>query len=176
MIKKIIIGAALFTLILTAVACASSASTSTPPPETPDPDPPTPPSGPIEATWIEPTVAGDTVSIPLSEVENNWNVNFGLETPDGDTNFMAQLVEGEIYVRANACPPCHSIGFALQGDILVCDTCATTFEATTGEGITGACVDYPKAAVPYQISDGNIVMSQADLAAAYQDTLNPGWP
>ena len=176
MIKKTIIGTALLALILTASACAGQPSTpNSPPPETSTPTPPTPPSGLIKATWIEPAVAGDSVSIPVSEVENNWNINFKLETQDGDINFMAQLVDGEIYVRANACPPCRSIGFALQGDILVCDTCRTTFEAKTGDGIEGACVDYPKASVPYEITDGNIVMSEADLLAAYQDTLSPGW-
>jgi nitrite reductase/ring-hydroxylating ferredoxin subunit len=91
-------------------------------------------------------------------------------------NFMAYVLAGEIYVRANVCPPCRSIGFSLNEEILVCDRCATTFEAKTGEGIVGACVDYPKALVPYEIEDGNIVMSSTDLTTAYQDTIEPGWP
>jgi len=169
MLRKILIGTVLFSLILTAAACAGPTSTS------PPTSPPSPPSGPIKATWIEPEVAGDTVSIPVSEVENNWNIHFKLETQGDDINFMAHLVDGEIYVRANICPPCRSIGYSLEGNILVCDTCATTFEAETGDGIEGACVDYPKAAVPYEISDGNIVMSEDDLLVAYQNTLNPGW-
>lgn len=175
MIKKVIIGAAILALIMTAAACAGQPSTpNSSPPETSNPNPPTPPSGLIKATWIEPAVAGDTVSIPVAEVENNWNVHFKTG-PQGDTiNFMAQLVDGEIYVRANVCPPCRSVGFSLQEDVLVCDTCRTTFEAETGDGIEGACVDYPKAAVSYEIIDGNIVMSQADLTAAYQNTLIPG--
>lgn len=171
MLRKILIGAVLFSLILTAAACVGPPSSSTPT----SPNPPTPPSGPIEATWIEPEVVGDTVTIPVSEVENNWNIHFKLQAQSGDINFMASIVDGEIYVRANACPPCRSVGFSLQNDILVCDTCRTTFEAETGDGIEGACVDYPKAPVPYEITDGNIVMSEADLIAAYQDTLNPGW-
>jgi len=172
MLRKLLIGAVLFSLILTAAACAGPTSTPTSPPSgTSTP----PPSGLIKATWIEPEVAGDTVSIPVSEVENNWNIHFKLETQSGDINFMAHLVDGEIYVRANICPPCRSIGYSLEGNILVCDTCATTFEAETGDGIEGACVDYPKASVPYEITDGNIVMSETDLIAAYQNTLNPGW-
>ena len=134
----------------------------------------TPPVGPIKATWIEPQVDGDAVSIPITEVENNWNIHFRLNTPDGDKNFMAYVVDGEIYARANVCPPCQSTGFSLQRDILVCDRCATTFKAKTGGGIQGACVDYPKASVPYEIIDGSILMSEADLIAAYQDTLQPG--
>jgi nitrite reductase/ring-hydroxylating ferredoxin subunit len=131
---------------------------------------------PIKATWIEPQVAGDTVSIPVSEVENNWNVHFSVKTPDEDMNFMAYVWDGEISVRANVCPPCRSIGFSLERDILVCDTCMTTFEAKTGGGIEGACVDFPKASVPYEVTDGNAVMKGTDLIAAYQDTTEPGLP
>jgi len=167
MLRKIAIGAVLFSLILIVVACSGPTSTPTPNPK---------PSGPIKATWIEPQVVGDTVSIPVTEVENNWNVHFNLKTPGGDMNFMAYIVDGEIYVRANVCPPCRSIGFSLKEDILVCDRCATTFKAKTGEGIEGACVGFPKASVPYEIDGGNIVMKGTDLTAAYQDTVEPGWP
>lgn len=90
--------------------------------------------------------------------------------------FMAYSLDGGIYVRANVCPPCHSTGFSLDEDILVCDRCATRFEAQTGEGITGACVDYPKASVIYEISDNDIVMHSTDLATAYQNTLEAGPP
>jgi nitrite reductase/ring-hydroxylating ferredoxin subunit len=133
---------------------------------------------PIKATWIEPQVAGDTVSIPVSEVENNRNVHFNVKVQgeDEDMNFMAYVLDEEIHVRANVCPPCRSIGFSLDEDILVCDRCATMFEAQTGEGIRGACVDFPKASVPYQINGGNIIMNSTDLISAYQDTIEPGLP
>lgn len=165
MLRRILIGAVLFSLLLIVAACAGPTST---------PSPTQPPSGLITAKWIEPQVAGDTVTIPVSEVEDNWNVHFKVETQDGETTFMAYKYDGQIFVRANICPPCRSIGYSLKGNILVCDTCATTFEAETGDGIEGACVDYPKASVLYEITDGNIVMSEADLIAAYQDTLQPG--
>ena len=185
MLRKIGIGAVVFLLVLIVAACAGPTPAPTPAPNpTPAPPPPpvlTPnpkPSGPIEATWIEPQLDGDSMSIPLSEVENNWNTHFKVRLKSGDTsyriNFMAYILDGEIYVRANVCPPCRSVGFALKRDILVCDTCRTTFKAKTGDGIEGACIDYPKAAVSYEITGANIVMSGADLIAAYQDTLNPG--
>ncbi len=187
--KKIVIGAILFTLMLIAVACAGPTSapapTGTQPPTvstvpTPSPAPapsPTPkPAGPIKAKWIEPQVDGDTVSVPVSDVENNWNSHFKMETQAGKMNFMAYLLDGKIYVRANVCPPCRSIGYSLDDDILVCDRCATLFEAKTGDGIKGACVDYPKALISYEITNGNIVMKEADLTVAYQNTLKPRWP
>jgi nitrite reductase/ring-hydroxylating ferredoxin subunit len=155
MLKSTILGLVLIAIILSIASCSGG-------------NPPT--NEPIQAMWIESQVVGDTVSVPLSEVEDNWNVHFNLQTPD-DMNFMAYIVDGDIFVRANVCPPCQSIGFSLEETVLICDRCATTFEAETGEGIEGACVDFPKAAVPYEVSGGYIVMNIADLIAAYEDSL-----
>lgn len=198
MLRRIGIGALVVSLVLILAGCAGSPTPppaspptsppapvpTSPPPPTPAPTPTPPPnpkpSGPIEATWIEPQLDGDTVSIPVSEIEDNWNTHFKLRTEvDGKSvrlNFMAYILDGEIYVRANVCPPCRSVGYALENDILICDTCATTFNAKTGDGIGGACVDYPKATVPYEITNGQLVMNGADLITAYENTINPGWP
>lgn len=136
----------------------------------------TEPSGLIAQKWIDPQVGGDTVSIPVSELESNWNTRFRVQTASGEITAMAYMLDGKIYARANVCPPCRSVGFSLSGDILVCNSCGTKFKATTGEGVSGACVKYPKAAVNYEITGGKVVMTKADLLTAYQNTLNPGWP
>ena len=131
----------------------------------------------VRATWIKPQVAGDTVSIPVSDVRNDKIVHFNVAVALGNQMaFMAYDFDGQLNVRANVCPPCRSIGFSLKKDTLVCDTCGTTFKAGTGAGIAGACVGYPKAAVPYEISDGQLVMKGNDLLVAYQNTLEPDWP
>jgi nitrite reductase/ring-hydroxylating ferredoxin subunit len=160
MLRITIIGALLVTLALIITGCSGAG----------DPTP----SGPVKATLIEAKVTDGTLSIPVGEVEENSNVRFKVETPDGDMNFMAYVLDAEIYIRANVCPPCQSIGFSLDDGTLVCDRCATTFSAETGAGIAGACVGYPKASVPYEIDNGNAVMNSADLTTAYQDTLEPG--
>jgi nitrite reductase/ring-hydroxylating ferredoxin subunit len=149
---------------------APSQATTTPPEDQPAPVSASKPAGPIKAIWIEPQVDGDIYSIPLSDINQNWNVHFKVEP----MNFMAYTLDGEIYVRANVCPPCRSTGFSLNDDILVCDRCATKFEAKTGDGIEGACVDYPKASISYDISDGYVLLKKQDLAAAYEETLQPG--
>lgn len=156
--KGMIIGILLILVTLGVMACSAK--------DTP----------PIKATWINAQISGDVASIPASEVENNGLVHFKLATLDGDMAFMAYGLEDKTYVRSNICPPCMSMGFSLQDDTLVCDTCATTFDAKRGEGISGACVDFPKASVSYGIIDGNIVMAGDDLIAAHQNTLIPGLP
>jgi uncharacterized membrane protein len=159
--KKIVIGTLLIFITLSTVACSGNNSQD---------------ATPIKATWVTAQITGDTASIPASEVENNRLVHFKLATPGGDIAFMAYELEEKTHVRSNICPPCRSMGFSLEGDTLVCDTCATTFETMTGEGIEGACVDFPKAPVSYQLVDGNIVMAGGDLIAAHQNTLSPGLP
>jgi len=161
MLKRITLILALVILVSSIVACSDNGTQN---------------SQRIEATWINPQVLGDIISIPISEVENDKIMHFEFTTQDKDMTFMAYDLSGEIYVRANICPPCRSIGFSLRQSTLVCDTCGTVFDAKTGAGINGACVAYPKAAVAYEIRDGSIVMKGSDLLAAYQDTVNPTQP
>ena len=129
---------------------------------------------PIGGTWIDAAAAGDEVTVPLAVVEQHVNTHFSVETGGRTLDFMAYLLDGEVQIRANACPPCRSRGFALAGDILVCDACATTFDAVDGSGIAGACVDYPKASAQYRLVDGAITVALADLAEAYDATLTMG--
>lgn len=178
-------------MIVTAAACSSQAATTAAPapqpqsqaktetttvvvPSTPAalPVPGKQPAGPIKATWINATVDNDTVTIPLSAVYNNWDTHFKVQIASGTETFMAYLLNNTVYVRANICPPCRSIGFSLKNDILVCDACGTTFQAKTGAGIAGACVAFPKAPVQYKIVNNNVVMNVVDLASAYQKTVN----
>ena len=130
----------------------------------------------IEPTWIQAEVTDNTVAISLSEVETNEMSHFTLNTSSGEMDFMAYELSGETYVRASICPPCYSRSFALKVATLVCDTCGTVFDAETGSGISGACVNYPKASVPYEITGNSIIMGVDDLLTAYNDTLEPGLP
>jgi uncharacterized membrane protein len=155
----VVIVIALFTIIISTAGCGNNNSE------------------PILAAWVTVSEASDTVSIPVSVVNDNKMVHFLLEEgSNGEIAFMVYELNKEIYVRSNVCPPCRSVGFSLQEDILVCDTCATTFNAKNGDGIKGACVDFPKASVPYEIEDETIIMKQNDLIASYQNTIEPGQP
>jgi hypothetical protein len=142
----------------------------------PEPARPPKPAGAIKATEITVTVSGDTVSVPLATVQNDWNVHFLVNTAGGQMGFMAYALDNDIVVRASICPPCRGRTYSLDGTTLVCDTCGTTFSAKTGVGISGACVNYPKASVPYNLSGGNLIMKITDLQTAYQNTLKPGLP
>ena len=161
MLKKQIIGIVLLLVILSSMvlaACSNQAPISTP----------------IKATWIKPVVTGDLVSVSASEVEKDTITHFKINTPTNELAFMVYKYDGQLYARASICPPCRSESFSLVKNTLVCDTCGTVFDAKTGSGIKGACVVFDKAAVPYEVKNGNIIMKWADLVTAFRNTQNPG--
>ncbi|MDO8673159.1 MAG: hypothetical protein Q7O66_17275 [Dehalococcoidia bacterium] len=131
----------------------------------------------IEPSWVDPEIAADgTVTISLSDVQKLRNVHFTLYgTHDGELQFMAYILDGRLYVRANACPPCRT-GFNLIGDSLDCRSCTSYFDAKTGRGILwggvfGGCVIFPKTPIPHIIKDGRIVMKYGELMAANRENL-----
>ncbi|WP_440953300.1 Fe-S-containing protein [Methanococcoides sp. FTZ1] len=134
----------------------------------------TTPVNPVSATWIEPQVIDDTVVVPAQTIRENINTHFKVETAAGEIAVMAYTLGDEIVVRSNVCPPCGSIGFSLQEELLICDSCGTTFDAGTGQGIRGACVDYPKENIPYAESEGNIMIGLNDIVVAHMNTIQRG--
>lgn len=131
-------------------------------------------SAPVIGVPLEAVREGDIVTVPLAAIEGAANGEFSVTLEDRPLDFMAYLVEGELFIRAAACPPCDSLAYALDGDELICEACATRFDAWTGEGIEGACIDYPKAEVAYEVSGGLVSMTAADLVTAWDETLVPG--
>jgi|MudIll2142460700_1097286.scaffolds.fasta_scaffold216889_2 uncharacterized membrane protein len=124
-------------------------------------------------TWIDASVEGNTISIPVSLVKTNKIVNFRVTYEGTSMAFMAYQLGEQNYVRAALCPPCRSESFSLDGDVLDCDTCHTRFSAINGEGLKGACRAYPKAEVRYTAAGDKLTMDVADLVTAYQETKNP---
>lgn len=129
----------------------------------------------IRPTWINADIGPDTVSVSAAEVDKAGMAHFRLNAGGTELVYMAYKLGSDVMVRSSICPPCRSRSFSLQGDILICDSCRTTFRAKTGDGVAGPCVDYPKAAVPFTATGGKLVMKVSDLMTAYQDTLKPGW-
>jgi hypothetical protein len=127
---------------------------------------------------ITPTVNSDTVSIPVSFIESNHNVHFELPATQGNSSFVAYLFKGQIQVRASYCVPCRGTSFTLNDDKLICNNCGTVFSAKDGTGISGvaACQSYPKAAVSFTKTSGNIVMRSSDLQTAFSNTILRGLP
>ena len=164
MVKKLLVAFALFVGlagIFTLAGCASGNKAQ---------------GGIYRETEITPIVTNDSVSIPVSVIESKRNIHFSLVSAKGNSSFEAYVYNGEIQVRASYCVPCRGTSFTLNGDKLVCDNCGTVFSAKDGTGVSGApaCKGYPKAAVQFETTGGNIVMRMVDLQTAFENTLKPG--
>jgi len=155
-------------------AAASQPSPSAPVEKPAISSPPPTATGPISATPLRVARVGDVVTIPLSAVADVINTEFGFSANDRSLDFMAYVLDGELYVRASACPPCSSLAYALDGGTLLCLACDTRFDALTGEGIDGACIDYPKTAVAYEVTGDLVTMKVADLVLAWDETVFEG--
>ena len=161
--KTILIAVAVLVMMLVLPACATGSDSDS-----------REYTGPIGGTWVDVEVDGSRVALSQEALMDNVNVHFSVYAGERKMDFMAYVLDDDLHVRANACPPCRSIGFALDGSILVCDMCQTTFAAGDGSGIEGACVDYPKAPVAYSVEDGLVVMTTDNLIRAYDETLVAG--
>jgi hypothetical protein len=171
---------------LVTVGCAGGATTVTPSPTpqtlivaptpgvTPKPTTTGGQTGIIHPTWVTAQLEGNVASIPSGDVTSGKMIHFEVTNQGTKMTFMAYQWGGKTYVRASVCPPCMSRSFSLVGDILDCNSCHTKFKASTGEGISGACVNYPKAELMYTINGDKITMTMDNLAKAYTDTLEPG--
>ena len=130
----------------------------------------------IKPTFVDAKVTGDTVAVSLSDVQKAKMAHFRVPTAQGNLVFMAYDFGGKVVTRASVCPPCQSQSFSLKGNTLVCNSCGTIFSASSGDGMSGPCVAYPKAVVATAVADGNLTMTTGDMVTAYQNTLKPGKP
>lgn len=130
----------------------------------------------IKPTWIAAQVEGEQVSISRSEIDDGQMVHFRVEEQGQKMVFMAYRLGEKIYLRASICPPCRSESFSLVGDTLVCNACGTRFQASTGDGISGACKNYPKAEAAYTVVGDRIAAGIGDLVTAYENTRVAGLP
>lgn len=200
-IKSTLLAATAFALVAVAAACggggdssdsAPAAQPTRPPVTTSQPtasaQPTKPPTatqpattqpvrkGKISPTWIPASLTDGTVSISRAAVDKAGMAHFKAPVNGENLPFMAYTFGGQLMIRANLCVPCRSTSYSLDGDRLVCDTCGTIFKASTGGGVSGACMNYPKASVAFQIADDNVLMKASDVKVAWDNTLKPGLP
>ena len=131
----------------------------------------------LRAVWVTPQIEGGKLTVSQADLDRYGLVFF--ETSVGTTRvplLALKVGEKDYRVYPRICPPCRSESWHLKDGILVCGACGTTFKAVNGDGIEGACVDYPKAPIPYSLEGGKLYLAAPDVAKAYQATLRPGRP
>ena len=123
--------------------------------------------GKIEkAKTIQPVVINGKAKINLSDVDKLNIAYFELSDLKGDLlPLMAYITSsGRLFVGHSVCA-CGSHGFFLAGEVLVCESCRTTFTIEDQKFVSGSTTagKNPPSRIKSVIENGVIVIEQSDL-------------
>lgn len=123
--------------------------------------------GKIEkAKTIQPEILNGKAMINLADVDQMNIAYFELNSLEGDLlPLMAYITSsGRLFVGHSVCA-CGSHGFFLAGEVLVCESCRTTFTIEDQKFVSGSTTagKNPPSRIKSVIENGVIVIEQSDL-------------
>lgn len=102
----------------------------------------------------------------LDDIDDGGTAGFNIDAPGGRRFYMAIRRGADVYVYVNACPHLGSpLDFApgrflnLEKTHVLCATHGALFRIEDGFCISGPCAGKSLEAVPFEICDGLIVLS-----------------
>lgn len=118
----------------------------------------------IAMTDIDYTLEDGKLQFPVAEVVDN---SFIFTEYQQDRNRLPILAfispAGRLVAAVSYCEPCRSESFHIDGRDLVCDTCRTRWQLNDLRGLSGGCPNYPPEELNYEVIDGMVVISEADI-------------
>lgn len=123
--------------------------------------------GKIEhARPIQPDFNDSQARIKLADVDRLNIVDFELNNSKGETiPVMAYITSsGRLFVGKSICA-CGGTKFSLAGEVLVCDSCRTTFTIENQKFISGSVTagKNPPARIKSVLDNGMIIIHQSDV-------------
>lgn len=128
----------------------------------------------IEQTVVNYEVKDGKVLIDEKELTSKEFIKFTIDQgkplvlENGSSfNYLPVLAykapSGKLVGAVSLCEPCSGENFKIDGDVLFCKACGTTWDLETLEGIQGGCPDYPPAQLKVEIKDGKLVFDEKEL-------------
>ncbi len=97
----------------------------------------------------------------MSDVKNSNLIGFTYNDGSQTKPLLAYISpQGKLVTAISICEPCKSTRFHIEGDILVCNTCATRWNLNTLAGISGGCIDYPPDEITNSVEGDNIYIEE----------------
>jgi len=119
-----------------------------------------------QAQTIQPDFNDGQVRIELADVDRLNIVDFELSNNKGEiVPVMAYITSsGRLFVGNSICA-CGGIKFSLAGEVLVCDSCRTTFTIEDQKFMSGSVTagKNPPARIKSVVENGMIVIEQSDV-------------
>ncbi len=107
------------------------------------------PPVPRQMKTIETRVRENKIILPLDVVLQKKFVAFEFNNNGRVIPLLAYVSgEGKVITAISMCEPCNSTRFHIKGEQLVCNSCGTTWELNSLDGLSGACQGYPPDAIP----------------------------
>jgi len=108
------------------------------------------------------SVADGIITVPLREIEQNKFIAFEYVDGPVPVPLLAYISgAGKLITAVRMCEPCNSEKFHIQGELIVCDACGTTWHLNDLTAVSGACGKYPPDAIPSIITDSTVQINEA---------------
>ena len=116
---------------------------------------------------IDPVVQKDKIRIPLSKIQEHDIVYFEHENDQGFPVPLTAYVtpSGRIFTGSSICEPCQGRRWAIDGDLLYCMKCGTTFKLENHEFVSGSsvCGDYPPVFMSHEIRNEEVIIPEKEV-------------
>lgn len=104
------------------------------------------------------------ISIPLDEVINKKFVKFNYKIGQRNVPVTAFISgEGKLITAISVCEPCNSTSFHIKNDKLICNSCGTTWELNSLNGVSGSCQKFPPDPIPSTIVGNRILIDESHI-------------
>jgi hypothetical protein len=125
-------------------------------------------STPLQMTPVLAKVENGKIIIPVDLLKDKKFIRFTYGDPSYGTPLLAYISgEGKIVTAVSVCEPCNSTAFHINGDLIVCNSCGSTWELNDLEAVSGSCGRYPPDAVPNAVV-GNEIQIDEQIVARWQ--------
>ncbi len=102
----------------------------------------------------------------LDDLKKNRFIRFNYKSGSSSLPMLAYISEeGKVITAVSVCEPCNSTSFHIKGEELVCNSCGTTWEVNSLNGVSGSCQKYPPDAVPSIVVGDEVHIDEKTVAA-----------
>ena len=102
----------------------------------------------------------------LADLKKNKFLRFDYSSGTSTLPLLAYISEeGKVITAVSVCEPCNSTSFHIKGEQLVCNSCGTTWEVNSLNGVSGSCQKFPPDAVPSVVVGDEVHIDEQAVAS-----------
>jgi len=125
------------------------------------------PNNKLQQLIVESKVEGEKVIVSTLSVIKEKKFIWTEYNENGKRIPLTAFIQpdGKVMVAVSFCEPCNGETFHIIDNKLVCNSCGTTWDLQTLNGLSGGCQAYPPEALTYSLNGDNLEIPQTVLDA-----------